>query len=315
MRHALGLVILVGCSNHTGNGIDAAAVLVDAPAPPPGHHHYVIDRATLPETNTQARDSALDLDGDGAVDNQLGMVFSTFAGMGFHLGAAMTNEIDTGKVIMLADLYAPDLASAPDATFALYQGSDPMPAACASTSDTTCRRHLAGTGTFSIKASTADPPIAAPLLVGLFAGGPGHVTIQLGFGGTPAVVTLVGAHVRLQMPAETGFSDAILAGGVVQADVDGKLVPSFRDGFMVRVKQDCTMLSSPPGCGCVAETGGKTFIGLYDADHNCDISVEEVRKNPLTMSLLAPDVMVEGMPALSLGVKVSAVRGGFVAPQ
>jgi len=38
------------------------------------------------------------------------------------------------------------------------------------------------------------------------------------------------------------------------------------------------------------------------------ISVMEVEQNSLIMSLLAPDVTINGQPALSVGVKIEAVE-------
>lgn len=74
------------------------------------------------------------------------------------------------------------------------------------------------------------------------------------------------------------------------------------------------MLSSPPGCGCTANSTGKTDISLFDMNHDCAISVDEVRNNSLIMSLLTPDVTLESQQCLSIGVRAHAVPAGFVAP-
>jgi hypothetical protein len=49
-------------------------------------------------------------------------------------------------------------------------------------------------------------------------------------------------------------------------------------------------------------------------DSDCMITVDEIKNNSLIVSLLAPDVTVEGMQALSLGVSVHAVVATFSGP-
>jgi len=87
--------------------------------------------------------------------------------------------------------------------------------------------------------------------------------------------------------------------------------------FMAAVVRDCTNLASPPGCGCVAGSTGKTSLDLFDggvvgSPKDCAISVAEVRENSLIQSLLAPDLTLPGgQNALSIGIKVEAVSGTF----
>src|SRR4051812_26236093 len=45
-------------------------------------HHYVANKENVPQTNQQAKDEGLDLNGDGVVDNQLGMALAASASMG-----------------------------------------------------------------------------------------------------------------------------------------------------------------------------------------------------------------------------------------
>src|SRR4051812_13263787 len=157
MRRTLAIVlVLVGCGDDNGSKpIDASIdvpidALIDAPPPPAGHHHYVIDSVSLPTTSNQAREDAFDLDGDQQVDNQFGMVLSTLSGMGLDVQGASTRNIDRGVSLTLVDLTAADFTTDPAAAYAQFVGANPMPAACAGVSDTTCRKHLAGNATFTI---------------------------------------------------------------------------------------------------------------------------------------------------------------------
>ncbi|HEY5944012.1 MAG TPA: hypothetical protein VIV40_00900 [Kofleriaceae bacterium] len=318
------LVILAGCGDDdccTMTPIDAAVdaavdtVVIDSPPLPAVHQHYVIDQLLLPATNTQARDYGLDLNSDGTVDNQFGMVISTLAGMGLDSQTAQDKLLDTGTAIMLGDLGADDLVAESTATFTIYQGANPTPPACASAQDTVCRKHFTGTATFSLEAGAPiDTPLLGAIVNSELTAGPGHLTIDLVLlASMPIRVTLLGARVKLTSSAtsETGK----LAGAVSMADMNTKVIPAMRNGFEAAVMADCTMLSSPPACGCPADTTGKTLLGLFDTDpKDCSISVSEVQNNSLIVSLFTPDVTVEGMPALSLGVAVHAVGAGFTAP-
>jgi hypothetical protein len=315
------LLLVVGCGDDGHATRDASidappdAAPIDAPPPPPGHSYYVIDKVNLPSSNTEARQYGLDLNADQTIDNQLGMVIATFANMGLETQPRQDKAIDTGVSSMLADLNATDFTNATAATFTIYKGSNPMPPACASTQDTVCRHHLTGSGSFTAL-SPADPPLTGDFANGTLAAGPGHLTVQLVLfpDATPVGITLVGARAKLSSTSATAIGNVVLAGGVTMTDVDGKVIPAMQAGFMASVTRDCSMLGSPPGCGCVADSTGKTALGLFDTNHDCAISVDEVRNNSLIMSLLTPDVTLESQMCLSIGVSAHAVPAGFVAP-
>lgn len=296
-----------------------ADALIDAPPPAADHHYYVMDSLLVPMNNTQARDFGLDLNGDQTVDNQLGMVLATLDAQGFELQTATTTQIDRGQILELFDLGATSFTTEPAATFAAYAGATPMPAPCAGTSDTTCRHHLAGTGTFTIAAgSPTNPALTGVIAAGAMTTAPGHLLAPITLFTPPAMplyVTLVGAKVQLAQASDPSILQLKLTGGITQTDIDGKLIPAMREGIQAQVVKDCTMLASPPTCGCPAGSTGKTMLDLFDsAPKDCTVSVQEVRDNSLINSLLAPDVMLEGQMCLSYGVRASAVRAGFVAP-
>src|SRR3954466_9093155 len=125
MRTLLVLALLAACGSDPNAGIDAAHPdahpdappdappdgLLDAPAPPTGAHRFVIDHEHLPTNTNEARMYGLDLNNDGAVDNQLGMVIATFAGMGIESQPGLDHAIDTGAIEILADVEAADFAT------------------------------------------------------------------------------------------------------------------------------------------------------------------------------------------------------------
>jgi hypothetical protein len=79
---------------------------------------------------------------------------------------------------------------------------------------------------------------------------------------------------------------------------------------MAAIARDCP-LQTPPNCGCAAASEGNTWLNLFDANDDCMVSIAEIQGNALVQSLLAPDVMIDGQNALSLGMRVTAVRAAF----
>src|SRR6478672_9959941 len=67
------------------------------------HYHYVANQVNVPTNNTQARAYGLDLNNDGTVDNQLGMVLGTLSSMGFDIQTLADTDVANGSILMLAD--------------------------------------------------------------------------------------------------------------------------------------------------------------------------------------------------------------------
>ena len=324
------LALLVACGSsssatksdaHVDVPPDMPPDLAPAPDAPAGHYLYVIDHENVPTSTTQARAYALDLDGDGMVDNQLGMVLATLNGQGFDVQAAVNASVDRGTTLLIADLYALDFTTTTGSTFTTYDGGEAFPPACNGTTDETCRHHLDGHGMFTLAANSAhDTPLMGDATAGVFTEGPGHLEIEGSFFGTgPAThVDLIGARVKLDTVTATSIGPSILAGAVSMTDINGKLIPGWQMEITAQIQQDCCGLATspggatctPPSCGCVDGSTGKTDVGLFDANHDCVVTVDEVKNNSLVMSLLAPDVMVEGQMALSFGMQVTAVHAG-----
>ena len=252
MRNVLliGLVAIAGCGDGASSTANDAAIdapkLIDAPEPAAGFTHYVIDKVLVPTSNTTAREYGLDLNNDSYVDNQFGMVLSTFSSMGLDSQAAMNKSVDHGDIIMLARLGALDFTTDAMSTFTIFQGDNPMPSPCTSPQDMTCRKHLTGMASFSVKPSSPiDPPLVGTIATGKLTAGPGHLTLQFSMAFSPAVtVTLLGARVDFTT-TKTALTGK-LGGAIAVMDIDTKLKPAMRDGLEALVAKDCTMLSSPP---------------------------------------------------------------------
>ena len=97
------------------------------------HYHYVANKVFVPTTNTQAREYGLDLNKDGTVDNQLGMVLSTLGSMGFDIQTTIDTAVAEGSIILLADFQTKDFTNTTAAGIQVFLGdkatATPMPAA------------------------------------------------------------------------------------------------------------------------------------------------------------------------------------------
>jgi hypothetical protein len=103
----------------------------------------------------------------------------------------------------------------------------------------------------------------------------------------------------------------ILAGAVTKEDIDMKVIPAIQAQLVPIITQDCPS-GTPPDCGCMADSTGKTILGLFDTTpKDCMVTVDEIKNNSLIVSLLAPDVTIDGKMALSLGVKATAVKATY----
>ena len=120
----------------------------------------------------------------------------------------------------------------------------------------------------------------------------------------------------------TGVMSAILAGAITQDDLNNHVLPAVHDNVLLPIlDKDCpgrTALDAP-ACKCKDASGGKQVISLLDTSPaDCNVTLDEIKNNGLFSSLLAPDVMldVNGVltPALSLGLKATAVAGAFTQP-
>ena len=327
------LSTLAACgSNNSGQPIDAA--MKDAPKPIDAApdaavdarpadaepatgtpHHFVVSKEHIPTNSTEANTFGLDLNGDTTIDNQLGMVLASFATQGFNSQTAADTAVDHGTILMLGDFLTTDFTTATDAGFTIYAGANPVPTPCNGANDTVCRHHLTGTGTFDISATSAhDAPLVGNVVAGSFTGSPGTLTIQLPILSASAQVSLIGARVKIVGATATGFTNAIVGGGVTQEQVSTNIYPAVVIAVNARIATDCTALANPPTCGCASGSAGPEMVGLLDTNHDCSVSLAEVSGNSVIQNLFTPDLTIDGQMAISVGIGIEAVAGTFTEP-
>jgi hypothetical protein len=297
------------------------------------NHTYVVDSVKLPVKAGEGTKYGLDLDGDGKVDNALGQILaalSSAAGAGsLNLQGSIDDQVNSGGIILLANLKATALDMATGVAMQVFLGANPMPTPCTDPlMPATCGKHLAGTGMFDIAASSpTDATIVGKIIGGQFTGGPGTVTLQitLSSAGAPIQLNLIGAKAKLTGITDTAIatdaSPGVIAGAITQGDLDTKVIPAVASTVQGQIVRDCYMadgttpLGPPPGCGCPSGKTGATVISLFDkTPADCKVTVDEIKNNDLIKTLLAPDVTINGVMALSVGVGVTAVKGTYTVP-
>ena len=332
---------LVACSSSSGGG--------GGGMPEGTHYKYVANQLLVPTTSAQATEFGLDLDGNGTVDNQLGMVLSTIGalGSGFNIQGTINIAVLEGTVIFLADVQTKDFTNATNAGFQVYLGKNPMPPACnageMATCDTQmptmctgCGHHLDGSGMFAI--DTSGPQNAAltgKFANGTFSAGPGELSLPLTLAGANLMLNLIGAQIKATGVSATAIGSgsgtstqggAILAGGVTQSDLMTQIEPAVATAVQGIVERDCCGPSNtahptcndPSGnCYCASGSTGSELLGFLDTmPKDCMITTAEIQNNGTISSLLSPDVMLKDSsgketPCLSVGVKITAVPATY----
>lgn len=285
------------------------------------HYQYVASKAFVPTNNNQAREYGLDLNGDGSVDNQLGMVLSTLSTTAmFDIQATIDDAVAEGSIILLVDFQTTDFTNASAAGMKVLLGDTPMPQPCTdplNPTPATCGKHLTGTGTFTVDAASPNnAAVTGRIINGTFNGGPGTITLQIALTGTDAItLNLIGARAKASGITADGMTSVNFAGAISQDDLNTQVIPAITSQLNPTIAEDCTMLNNPTGgCGCPAGSTGKTILDLFDTTpKDCMVTSAEISSNSLIQSLLAPDVTIDGTPALSLGIKAEAKKATFPA--
>jgi len=238
---------------------------------------FVVDSITVPRNNTEARELGGDLDGDGAVDNQLGMVIGTLSGMG--------NVTDFG-----ADIIA---AGGIKSTIEV-------------TADSFTNDRSVGVRFVGVEGETAT------LNGGHFANGvyrsnrtkeakvSGRTTAHLPVfvDADPSIVPLIGLELDL-VPDGAGGYDVTVHGAVPHPIA-----------VEMAYEASAQMITNFP-------TVHIGYLGMFDLPpRNWILEHDEFANNSLITALMAPDVRVEGANALSLGFRmhITPCADGTCAP-
>lgn len=331
--------LLLACGGDEGNGgnVDAGVDAGPSVCTPSGSTTYVVSKVNVPGSQAEAVGVyGFDLDGDEEAENKVGTTLATLKNAAnVDVPASVDKAISEGSAILLIDLKASDLASASCASASVYLGANPSPAPCLDDTDTVCGQHLAGTGQFDIaEASPTDAIVLGRIINGIFEGGPDAVegatsstiVIELPViaGAPPLRLSLLGAHIDIQQVSADGLMEGRLGGAVPVSDVETSILPTLHQYIEAAIAEDCT--GTAPECCADLESTGATLLGIFDADKDCAVPLQELQDNALIASLLNADVdMLDAdgnyapnsdgtKESLSLGLGFTATTATFTAP-
>ena len=315
---------LAGCGSDDKStpGIDSGPVTST-------HHDYVVSEALVPTTTAQVDQYSLDVGTrtsnvpSAPAENALGFaLFSLSSVAKFPIQETITDAVNRGSILLLADVETTDFTNAASASFTVKLGANPQPPACSSDTDTTCGNHLKGTGTFTIaQDSPAASTLSGSIVNGTLTAGPGNLTLQLALGTTdPIPLSVVNARVKATSLSETGMT-AVIGGAVLADTLQASVLPAIHLQLGPLLERDCgpEAARTPPNCGGCPKNGmstGSLILNQFDsAPADCKVTLDEVQNATLTQFLLAPDVCSTASctkpDALSLGIKVTAVKATF----
>lgn len=324
---------LLACGSDDATAVDASPVvdaspdgadLLDAP-PALATFTYVASSLRVGESASEATMLGLDVDGvagdaNGGIDNQLGTLLSSLRSIAPELdfNAANAAAVDRGDSLLLARLGATDPLVPGPATLTFDIGANPMPTACASPTDTVCRRHLAGDGSFALATGvTRGTPLVGDLVGTRFRGNGGTYVLPLTFGvGRPVVQIPVVLGASEAGASADGLATGKLAGALSQPDIEAILHPALHTAFTALIDRDCGGARLPPSCGCVAGSTGASLLSFLDTEmpRDCQVSLLEVHAT--FNSLLTNDIDVDRdgtNDAVSFGFGYTAV-GATIRP-
>lgn len=263
---------------------------------------YAINEIYIP-TNP-AEQIGLDLDGDGNVDNKLSNLMQSLLSTSneFAVNPVIAQSLENGDMAVLANLMVENFTGDNNISATLMEGSF--------TGDSTETMYN-GTGEFST--DTASPTSAT--LCGRVYGngfldlGPGDVNFSIPISDTVTLdVTLHHAVIQGTASSE-GWSDVIIAGAVSPTEIRDEILPAFVDNVNNDIQSD------PEGSQFILDTFDNQCSNEYDGCEDLSdcvsdgvITLTELRCNGTVNIVLNPDITINGVDYVSLGLRVSAVK-------
>lgn len=268
---------------------------------------YAVNKLVLPQDNKQF---AIDLNGDGKVDNQMGNIIGTLATQNLDAQSGVDASLAEGGVVVLLSLQTMDATLKKDdavgLTFYLGKTFNSMPRkndAGMAIPDGGCDGcpDFSGMGMF-----TVDMGQSAVLLLGKLDGGkfksnnpvgtknPVDVTLKIALiqGAAPIPLTLHGAQAEFtsgtdMASGKPGLIDGRLRGSIKKSDIDNTVIPAVASLLTMRIQADPNSASSKQ-IASIFDTGGCGAAKMGDGK----IDTCEVATNSIIMAVLAPDVQI-----------------------
>ena len=274
---------------------DLARQMTCAPAGGALRAQYVWNAVAVPMQRSQY---ALDLNGDGRVDNQFGNIYGALAGQNLDVQNDATQAVTSGQSLTLIDAHADDFSD--DACAA----SDVEQANAMASPD------FSGAGHFTVDAAALPGHFAGTFSAGTFsslplpqsAATPVIMTLKVPLLGAIIAVPLVGAHVQYTRAANGTVTGGQLNGAIRNSDVKNVLIPALAASLTAQV-QVTPLDARAMELLAIFDNGGKSDAACADGtcqnpDGSCavkgdnKIDICEVATAGLIQNVLAPDVQM-----------------------
>lgn len=266
---------------------------------------YVTNSVMVPQ---QRQDYAIDINGDGRVDNQLGNIIGALEGQMLHVQDGVNMAVTDGSLIVLLNETSSDATFQSDscATAQLQVGqSMAMP------------DYTSGMGQFTVDSGQQGGTFNGPIKAGKFSSSPPAtttkpvtVTIKLPLiaGADPVVLKVNGAHLQFTRDASGKVTGGQLNGAIKDSDVQGTIIPNVAALLTNKVKADNPPTSADMQILSIFDNGGKADAACPSGtcknpaapvgDGSCavkndgKIDICEVSTAGLIQNVLAPDVQM-----------------------
>jgi len=296
---------------------------------------YVTNSVMVPQ---QRSDFAIDLNGDGRVDNQLGNIIGALESQMLHVQDGVNMAVTDGTLIVLMT------QTSSDATF---QSDNCASAQVQVGQSTTGAPDYSGAGHFTVDSGQQGGTFAGPIKAGKFSSAPPATTtkpvevdikLPLIAGADPVTLKVNGAHLQFTRDSSGKLTGGQLNGAIKNSDVQADIIPNVAALLTKKINDD----KAGPGLSSgdmqilsIFDNGGKadaacTAGTCKNPDGSCavkgdqKIDICEVSTAGLIQNVLAPDVQMFDAAgnyapnkdntmkdSLSLGLSFTAVGATF----
>jgi hypothetical protein len=318
---AVALAPLAGCS---GGGVSECVNVTTGVSA-----QYVVDTLTVPAMRA---DFAMDLNGDGKADNQLGNIIGALTAQNLDTQAGVNTSLMEGSLILLFGASANSLDASDCASVEAAVGKSMMNPDFTG-AGTFMKDPAVGGGTFRGKITSGAFNSNSPVTTAT----PTELTIALPLAGsTPVKLKITGAHLQYTKVGDK-LSKGQLNGAIRSSDVQSEIIPTVAKLLSDRIAMDPTgstnmqVLSifdtggNDDGCmgGCNNSMNAQPGEAACGIKGDKKIQTCEVSTNSIIKNVLAPDVQLfQGgaykpnkdnttKDSLSLGLGFTAVKGSF----
>ena len=203
---------------------------------------FVTNSVLVPQ---QRSDYAIDLNGDGRVDNQLGNIIGALEGQMLHVQDGVNMAVTDGTLIVLMS------ESSTDATFT----ADDCATAQLQVGQTTTNPDYSGAGHFAVDSAQAGGTFFGPIKAGKFSSAPPATTtkpievdikLPLVAGADPVTLKVNGAHLQFTRTSDGKITGGQLNGAIKNSDVQSLIIPNVATLLTKKITDDTAagMLSS-----------------------------------------------------------------------